>query len=131
HSPPSPPRPPLPPPACQLPCPSPTTGPAFPASVGVPVSTPWNSRNGCPSRTPLGPSRNSRMVSSCPPELTIREFRLGPRGVRLGQPLREFQGVLTGTPTDAGKAGPVVGDGHGSWQAGGGRGGRGGEGGEW
>jgi circadian clock protein KaiC len=32
-------------------------------------------------------------------ELTIREFRLGAKGVRLGEPLQEFQGVLTGTPT--------------------------------
>jgi circadian clock protein KaiC len=48
-------------------------------------------------------------------ELIIREFRLGPRGIRLGQPLQEFQGVLTGTPTYAGKAGPLLGEtnGHG------------------
>lgn len=31
-------------------------------------------------------------------ERTIRELRLGP-GVRVGQPLREFQGVLVGSPT--------------------------------
>lgn len=31
-------------------------------------------------------------------ERTIRELRLGP-GVRVGQPLREFQGVLGGSPT--------------------------------
>ncbi len=49
-------------------------------------------------------------------ELTIREFRLGPRGVRLGQPMQEFQGILTGTPTYAGKEGPLLGEtnGHGS-----------------
>jgi circadian clock protein KaiC len=32
-------------------------------------------------------------------EQTIREFRIGPGGLRLGEPLREFQGVLTGVPT--------------------------------
>ncbi len=49
-------------------------------------------------------------------ELTIREFRLGPQGIRLGKPLQEFQGVLTGTPTYAGKAGPLLGEanGHGT-----------------
>jgi circadian clock protein KaiC len=49
-------------------------------------------------------------------ELTIRELRLGPKGIRLGQPLQEFQGVLTGTPTYAGKAGPLLGEtnGHGN-----------------
>jgi circadian clock protein KaiC len=31
-------------------------------------------------------------------ERTIREFMIGPVGVRVGQPLREFQGVLTGAP---------------------------------
>jgi circadian clock protein KaiC len=49
-------------------------------------------------------------------ELIIRELRLGPKGIRLGQPLQEFQGVLTGTPTYAGKAGPLLGEtnGHGN-----------------
>jgi len=49
-------------------------------------------------------------------ELTIREFRLGSKGIRLGKPLQEFQGVLTGTPTYAGKAGPLLGEtnGHGT-----------------
>ncbi len=46
-------------------------------------------------------------------ELTIREFRLGPKGIRLGQPLQEFQGVLTGTPTYVGKAGPLLGEANG------------------
>lgn len=42
-------------------------------------------------------------------ELTIRELRLGPpQGIRLGPPLREFQGVLTGTPMYLGKAGPLL-----------------------
>jgi circadian clock protein KaiC len=31
-------------------------------------------------------------------ERTIREFRLGPDGIRVGEPLREFRGVLTGVP---------------------------------
>jgi circadian clock protein KaiC len=38
-------------------------------------------------------------------EKTIREFKLEPgRGVRLGQPLREFQGVLTGVPVFHGRS---------------------------
>ena len=32
-------------------------------------------------------------------ERTIREFRLGAQGIRVGEPLREFHGVLTGTPS--------------------------------
>jgi circadian clock protein KaiC len=32
-------------------------------------------------------------------EHTIRELRLGPDRIHIGKPLREFQGVLTGTPT--------------------------------
>jgi len=32
-------------------------------------------------------------------EHTIRELRLGPGRIRIGRPLQEFQGVLTGTPT--------------------------------
>lgn len=35
-------------------------------------------------------------------ERTIREFRLGAGGLRLGEPLREFQGVLTGVPNYTG-----------------------------
>jgi circadian clock protein KaiC len=35
-------------------------------------------------------------------ERTLREFQLSSRGIRLGPPLREFQGVLTGTPTHSG-----------------------------
>jgi circadian clock protein KaiC len=31
-------------------------------------------------------------------ERTIREFRIAQGGIRLGQPLREFHGVLTGVP---------------------------------
>jgi circadian clock protein KaiC len=32
-------------------------------------------------------------------EHSIRELRLGPDRIRIGRPLRDFQGVLTGTPT--------------------------------
>jgi circadian clock protein KaiC len=31
-------------------------------------------------------------------ERTIREFKLGPDGIRVGEPLRQFRGVLTGVP---------------------------------
>jgi circadian clock protein KaiC len=37
-------------------------------------------------------------------EHTIRELRLGPDRIRIGRPLHEFQGVLTGTPTFLGGA---------------------------
>jgi len=37
-----------------------------------------------------------------PHEDTIREFMIGSRGITLGQPLVEFQGVLRGVPTLAG-----------------------------
>jgi circadian clock protein KaiC len=42
-------------------------------------------------------------------EETIREFRLGPGGVFVGQPLSGFQGVLTGVPTYAGDSAPILG----------------------
>jgi len=32
------------------------------------------------------------------PELTIREFGIDQSGLRIGEPLKEFEGVLTGTP---------------------------------
>jgi circadian clock protein KaiC len=32
-------------------------------------------------------------------EATIREFRLGPNGIEVGEPLRDFEGVLSGLPT--------------------------------
>ncbi len=45
-------------------------------------------------------------------EAAIREIRLGPpQGIRVGQPLQEFQGVLTGTPTYGGKTGLLLGGG--------------------
>ena len=31
-------------------------------------------------------------------ERTIREFRMSDTGIRIGEPLREFRGVLTGVP---------------------------------
>jgi circadian clock protein KaiC len=37
-------------------------------------------------------------------ERTIREFRIEPGGLKIGQPLREFRGVLTGVPTYEGKS---------------------------
>jgi circadian clock protein KaiC len=37
-------------------------------------------------------------------EHTIRELRLGPERIRIGDPLRNFQGVLTGTPAFLGGA---------------------------
>jgi circadian clock protein KaiC len=36
-------------------------------------------------------------------EDTIRAFRLGPEGVRIGAPLKEFRGVLTGVPEYTGE----------------------------
>jgi circadian clock protein KaiC len=32
-------------------------------------------------------------------ERTIRDFQIDGGGVRVGEPLRQFRGVLTGTPT--------------------------------
>ncbi|HEU5403843.1 MAG TPA: ATPase domain-containing protein [Terriglobales bacterium] len=40
-------------------------------------------------------------------ERTIRELQLGPNGVRVGEPLRNFQGVLSGTPTFLGGSAAV------------------------
>lgn len=50
-------------------------------------------------------------------EETIREFRITERGVSLGAPLEEFQGILRGVPTFAGgkkplPSEPAAGDGH-------------------
>jgi circadian clock protein KaiC len=41
-------------------------------------------------------------------ENTIREFRIDHGGVRIGEPLTGFHGVLTGTPTYTGQAGPLL-----------------------
>ena len=42
-------------------------------------------------------------------ERTIREFRLGPHGIFVGEPLSAFQGVLTGVPAYTGESGPLLG----------------------
>jgi circadian clock protein KaiC len=42
-------------------------------------------------------------------EDTIREFRIDSRGITLGPPLEEFQGVLRGVPTYVGKEVPLLG----------------------
>jgi circadian clock protein KaiC len=41
-------------------------------------------------------------------ERSIRECRVGRGGLRVGEPLREFQGVLTGVPQYVGEAGPLM-----------------------
>jgi circadian clock protein KaiC len=41
-------------------------------------------------------------------EISIREFQVTPSGVRVGQPLREFQGVLRGVPVYRGGDGPLL-----------------------
>ncbi len=41
---------------------------------------------------------------SGPHEAKIREMRMGPTGMEIGEPLEQFQGVLTGTPSFVGKA---------------------------
>jgi circadian clock protein KaiC len=43
-------------------------------------------------------------------EDTIREFRVDPSGLRVGPPLEEFHGVLTGTPTFQGPADQMIQD---------------------
>lgn len=44
---------------------------------------------------------------SGPHEQTIREFQITAQGVRVGEPLREFQGVLTGVPDYIGQRHPL------------------------
>jgi circadian clock protein KaiC len=41
-------------------------------------------------------------------EDTIREFRIGSRGIVIGPPLHDFQGVLRGVPTYVGKGEPLM-----------------------
>ena len=41
-------------------------------------------------------------------EQTIREFQIMDQGVRVGQPLSEFQGILTGVPTYIGEPQPLL-----------------------
>ena len=43
-------------------------------------------------------------------ERAIREFEVGKRGIRIGQPLTEFQGVLTGNPEFSGRPGTLIRD---------------------
>lgn len=43
-----------------------------------------------------------------PHENSIRELMLGPEGIRVGRPLKEFQGVLTGVPQYVGATGPLM-----------------------
>jgi circadian clock protein KaiC len=43
-------------------------------------------------------------------EDTIREFRISERGITIGPPLSEFQGVLRGVPTYVGQGGPLMQD---------------------
>jgi len=43
-------------------------------------------------------------------ERTLRELQLGPQGIRIGEPLRQFHGILTGTPRFTGKGLPDVRD---------------------
>jgi circadian clock protein KaiC len=44
---------------------------------------------------------------SGPHEHTIREFQISDRGVRVGEPLQAFQGVLTGVPDYVGEKQPL------------------------
>ena len=41
-------------------------------------------------------------------ERTIRELRLESGGIRVGEPLREFRGVLTGVPVFESTAAPLI-----------------------
>jgi circadian clock protein KaiC len=41
-------------------------------------------------------------------EDTIREFRITEKGLKLGEALSDFQGVLRGVPTFVGKNGPLL-----------------------
>ena len=41
-------------------------------------------------------------------ERTIREFSFGPEGIRIGKPLTDFQGVLTGVPKYTGGESPLL-----------------------
>ena len=46
-------------------------------------------------------------------ERTIREMKLDAGGVTVGEPLRDFRGILTGTPSYHGPVGPLLDPGHG------------------
>lgn len=43
-------------------------------------------------------------------ETTIREYAVGPDRIRVGEPLSQFQGVMTGVPQYRGAAGPLLHD---------------------
>jgi len=43
-----------------------------------------------------------------PHEDTIREFRIGGHGFTIGEPLKEFQGVMRGVPTYVGRSEPLM-----------------------
>lgn len=43
-----------------------------------------------------------------PHETAIRELRIDRQGLRIGEPLAGFQGVLTGTPTYTGERDPLL-----------------------
>jgi circadian clock protein KaiC len=43
-------------------------------------------------------------------ERSIRELMLGPDRIRVGEPLREFQGILTGVPQYTGRSTPLLSD---------------------
>ena len=45
-----------------------------------------------------------------PSEDAIRELRIDTRGVRIGEPLTDFRGVLTGTPEYLGASEPLMED---------------------
>lgn len=45
-------------------------------------------------------------------EKTIREIKMGPQGLRVGPPLREFQGVLKGVPTFFGASHEMIENGN-------------------
>jgi circadian clock protein KaiC len=42
-------------------------------------------------------------------ERAIRELKLDDRGIHIGPPLKDFQGVLSGTPNYCGPDGPLMG----------------------
>jgi circadian clock protein KaiC len=42
-------------------------------------------------------------------ERTIREFRITGSGIRIGEPLADFHGVLTGVPEYRGSSQPLMG----------------------
>lgn len=44
-------------------------------------------------------------------EDTIREYRIGHKGISIGEPLEDFQGVLRGVPTYTGTSNPLLGTG--------------------